>query len=115
MKPHETISKIKLKAANGLTPFEPARIVHFKADGNYVLVYEADKLKPVKTQHKLKDIEELIVEKDLVQFFKCHRSHIVNLDHILRFNEKARILITEHGEIPLSEELLDDFKDIFCK
>jgi len=114
MKPHETVSKIKLRTLDGHASFEPTKIVRFEADKNYVLLYQIDQPKPERIHYRFVDIEKFIVDNEMIQFFKCHRSHIVNLDHIKRFKEKARTLVTEQGEIPISEDRLDDFRDIFC-
>ncbi len=52
---------------------------------------------------------------DNAVLFRCHRSHIVNLKYLVQFKEKPRILVTQKGEIPISENFVKEFKEFWCK
>lgn len=46
-------------------------------------------------------------------FFCCHRSHIVNLSYLEKYNNKERMLILKFGhEVPVSENVTKDLLKI---
>jgi Response regulator of the LytR/AlgR family len=105
--------EFSFKTVNGFDFFTCDKIVRFKADGDFSLVYELHKENPVRVLLTFKDLEEKISECNC--FFKCHRSHIINVWYILHFVVKTNTIVMVQGEVPLAETYADDFKDRFCR
>lgn len=50
---------------------------------------------------------------DNYSFFQTHRSYIINLDHILRYEVSGVIVMKNKAEIPLSRSVKADFMNIY--
>ena len=105
--------ELSLRTIDGHIFLNSSEIVRFEADRNYTLLYLLNQALPERLSCSFSDIEKRL--KTNKQFYKCHRSHIVNLTYIKKFKDKAHYLQTEHGEVPVSESYLHDFKELFCK
>ena len=77
-------------------------IIHIDADGSYCELYLQDEKRMVVSK-KLKFFEGLL--EDSSNFFRCHRSHIVNIEMIREFQKGTCSVIMENGmEIRVSRE-----------
>jgi DNA-binding LytR/AlgR family response regulator len=106
------INEISLKTVEGYSFFKYQEIVRFEAYHRYTWIYVIKKDKPQIVYHKFSEVEEKIDDES---FFKCQRSHIVNIHHVKHFNTKDSLLITENGEVPISEGHVKEFKDRYCR
>ncbi len=102
-----------LKTIDGFALINYLQIIRCKADGNITLVYLHLQEKPLKVYHTFQDIENRVMKTGL--FFKCHRSHIVGIKHIKHFIVKTNTLVTEAGEVPISDAYVAEFKERFCR
>lgn len=75
------LKQIALPCANGYEFIPPEEILYCNSDSNYTQVCLVDDRK-VLVSKTLKDIQE-ILPNDL--FFRAHHSHLVNLDHIRKY------------------------------
>lgn len=105
--------ELSLKTAEGFTFFDYLQIVRFQSEGNHTMIYLSNEDTPRKVLHSFSDIEQKTTNHAL--FFKCHRSHIININHLKHFYIKTNILVTAMGEVPISETYVQEFKDRFCK
>jgi len=56
--------------------------------------------------------------KDMVggyPFFHAHRSYIINLNFILRYETSGLVIMTNKKEIPISRNVKNDFLKLFNK
>lgn len=90
-----------------------SRIVRIKADGDVTYIYVLNQEKPVKALQTFSAIECRLQSVD--NFFKCHRSHIVNMKHVKRYCSKMNMLITEAGDVPVSDSCVHEFKEMYCR
>jgi len=95
------IHSLGFKTIEGFTFLNILQIVHFKAEGNVTFVYLFNQGKPLKVQHTFLEIEYHVLKTGF--FFKCHRSHFVSIKHVTHFIVKTNILVTEAGEVPISD------------
>lgn len=75
----ETLRRLFLRERDAILPVEVDRVMRFEADGDYVLVHAGER--PYLVRLKLQDLEERLGGR----FLRVHRSHLVNLDHVRRF------------------------------
>ncbi len=75
--------KVALPTLEGLTFVETKNIVRFKADGSYTEVWLTDG-KMIMLSKNLKEIESIT---EGAGFCRIHKSHVVNLRHIDRYNK----------------------------
>lgn len=90
-------TRIGIPDSNGIVFVEIAELVYLDASGAYTHVYLSNQRK-ITTSKKLKYFEERLA--DMPQFMRIHRSHIVNLQHVIKFTR------TEGGEVLLSSGTL---------
>jgi two-component system, LytTR family, response regulator len=107
-------NKIALSTLAGLQFINLENLVRLEGDGSYCHFILKDKNK-ITISKKLGDAEEIL--KDDSNFFRAHKSHIINL----RFVEKyirgdGGVIVMEDGtSIALSRNKKDEFLDIFEK
>ena len=96
----DKIRKIVLKTAESIHVVNVKDIIHCKADGNYTNFYltNGEKLMVSKT---LKDYCEMLEQAG---FFRTHQSHLVNLDHISRYDktEGGHLVMDNESIVPVS-------------
>ncbi len=82
-------------------------IIHLEAEGNYVKIHTTAE-KPVIISRTLKDLETKLSPK---VFIRCHRSFIINLTKIKRYNKAdgGSLTLSNGAQIPLSSGKKDDF------
>jgi two-component system LytT family response regulator len=113
-KPDKTIV---LKTQESIYIVDTGDIIHCESDGNY-------------TTFKTMDDEKIVVSKILKEyddllsgsgFFRVHRSHLINLRHIKRFEKQdgGCVIMRNGNKIPVStrgrERLLELFEEIAGK
>jgi len=96
----DKIRKIVLKTAESIHIVNVKDIIHCEADGNYTNFYLAnsEKLMVSKT---LKDYTGMLEQAG---FFRTHQSHLVNLDHISRYDktEGGHLVMDNESIVPVS-------------
>jgi len=96
----DKIRKIVLKTAESIHIVNIKDIIHCEADGNYTNFYldNSEKLMVSKT---LKDYSEMLEQAG---FFRTHQSHLVNLDHISRYDktEGGHLVMDNESIVPVS-------------
>jgi two-component system, LytTR family, response regulator len=107
----DKIRKIVLRTAESLHVVNVKDIIRLEADCNYTRFFLAndEKLLVSKT---MKDFDEMLEEAG---FFRTHQSHLVNLNHVLRY-EKADggyLVMDDHSMVPISSRKKDALFKIF--
>lgn len=107
----ETVKKIVLKTAESIHIVQVCNIIRCEADINYTTFYlkNAQNLLVSKT---LKEFSELL---EPTGFFRTHQSHLVNLDHILRFDktEGGHLVMDDDSIVPVSSRKREDLFKVF--
>lgn len=97
--------KIMLKDKYGLQITAIKDIIRLEADNNYTRFFIKDQ--PLLLVSKpLKDYEKLLPHEN---FFRCHKSHLVNLNYLLRYDKREdEVLILQDGSrVPISRRKVD--------
>ena len=94
------IKKIVLKTAESIHLINVKDIIRCESDVNYTIFHliNDEKLMVSKT---LKEYTELL---ESVGFFRTHQSHLVNLDHIVRYDkaEGGHLVMDDESIVPVS-------------
>ncbi|NJN28871.1 MAG: LytTR family transcriptional regulator [Cyclobacteriaceae bacterium] len=70
------------------------------------LVYKAGESDPIKISTPIGKIEEILPK----EFFRCHKSTIVNLSHRVRFlNKDNNLILTDDHKVIVAKDRLDEF------
>jgi two-component system LytT family response regulator len=107
----EKINKIVLRTAESIHIVNLVKIIRCESDVNYTTFHltTGEKLLVSKT---LKEYDDLLVPSG---FFRPHQSHLVNLDHISRFNktEGGHLVMSDHSIVPVSSRKRDELFKVF--
>lgn len=99
---------ISTKSAMYVLPVK--EIVHCQSDRNYTYFFLNDGRK-IFTSRTLKDYEDILCLPD---FIRCHRSHLINLNYIERYDRRdgGTIILKDETEIPLSRLSRQRFMEV---
>ena len=107
----DKIKKIVLRTSESMHIVNIQDIVRLESDINYTMFYlgNGDKLLVSKT---LKEYEEMLEPSG---FFRTHQSHLVNLDHILRYEktEGGHLIMDDDSLVPVSSRKREPLFRIF--
>lgn len=108
--------KIILKDADRVQIVEINDIIFCEANGSYTLFFKTDGEK-ILTSIILKEYERILAPYG---FQRCHKSYLVNLEHIISIEKSESVLLLSHNQsVPLSvrkrNELLNVINNRFIK
>ena len=92
--------KVVLKDADSLYVVQIKDILHCQADGGYTHFYIQGQ-KTITTSINLKEYEKLFADYG---FIRSHHSHLVNLQHIIRFDKAdgGQLILSNQSKVPVS-------------
>ncbi len=107
-------TKIAIPDGNNLQLIPSEEIMYLKADSNYTQIFLENGKKHI-TSRILKNFEETL--KDYKQFFRCHKSYIVNTKFIECFSKSdgGTLILKNKQEIPVSPEKSEELLSFFTK
>ncbi|MFK8010383.1 MAG: LytR/AlgR family response regulator transcription factor [Saprospiraceae bacterium] len=103
--------QIALQGIEGLMFVRPDEILYAIADGNYTHVHLTQN-RQTKVLRQLKEVEDLLPSE---KFIRIHRSHVINLDHVIRLGDNETILMTDGQELTLARDRKMDFIEKFTR
>jgi two-component system, LytTR family, response regulator len=107
----DKLKKIVLRTAESLHIVNLNDIIRLEADVNYTRFFLANGNKLL-VSRPLKEYDELLEDSG---FFRSHQSHLVNLDHILRFDktEGGHLVMDDESQVPVSSRKREALFRIF--
>lgn len=107
---HGSEEKLKRIVVNTLKESEIidlSDIYYIEAENVYSILYLLGDKKLVCSQRSLKDYDEMLADKG---FFRCHKSYLVNLSHIVSLDKQDNhdIILKNHTKIPLARRRKDE-------
>ena len=112
VKPTRTSQKIAIPSADGYVFLDSSEIVCCQADMNYTYVHTTKE--KILSSRTLKEFEEML---DPERFFRCHKSWLINLDHIRKYsrNDGTRVFMSNEQWVDISVRKKDEFLKLFEK
>ena len=107
LQPKPKREKIALPSSDGLIFVNFANIIRCESDSSYTL-FVLSTGKKIMVTRTMKEYENLLPESN---FFRVHKSHIVNLDYISQYiNRDGAYVVLENGDnIPLARNKREEF------
>ncbi|MEM9819670.1 MAG: LytTR family DNA-binding domain-containing protein [Bacteroidota bacterium] len=105
-------SKIALQETGGLVLVKENEIVHAVAAGNYTEVHLShDRM--IRVLRKLKEVGQLLSED---HFVRIHRSHLINLEYAIQFDQtNAKVTLSNGTILPISHNRRGSFVERFTR
>ena len=101
------LQKIGLPLSDGMVFIKIDDILYFEADNSYTHVITTKEKYLV--SKKIKEFHELMINDS--RFFRVHRSHLVNIQQIKKYNKKegATLIFENNKIIPIAREKKNEF------
>jgi len=90
---------------DGVVFLEVDKIVRCEADLNYTR-FILDEHKTFLSSKTLKEYEDLLCGNH--RFLRVHRSHVVNMDYVLKFKNDGTLVLKDNSTIPVSRRRKED-------
>jgi two-component system, LytTR family, response regulator len=88
---HPASKKIQLPTQDGILFLEEKNIIHVTSKGSYSLITPADvMLKKILASKNIGQFEQKLSGR----FFRCHNSHLINLDYVISFSTNCGTYVT---------------------
>jgi two-component system LytT family response regulator len=100
-------NKIGIPTQDGLVFLELNDIVNCQSQGNYTIFYLINKHKFISSK-TLKEFEDMLSGHN---FFRVHKSHLINLQHIKRYikGEGGTVIMSNDHQIDVSRQKKESF------
>jgi two-component system LytT family response regulator len=106
----ETFKRIALPMSEGLVFIEISDIVLFIAEGAYTNVYLNNGTK-IMVSKPVRVFDQMLEGKQ--QFYRCHRSFLINLNYIKKYLKGESIIHFDNGEVAqVARDRKADFEGI---
>ena len=103
----QAFTKITVPTMSGFEFVDFVDIISFQSDGNYSNIRLKEK-KTITATRQLGEFEELLLNYN---FFRIHKSFIINLDHIKKYTkgDGGSVMMSDGSEIDVSRRIKDAF------
>ncbi|WP_075341367.1 LytR/AlgR family response regulator transcription factor [Tenacibaculum agarivorans] len=107
---NEKNKRIILKTLENIYAVNEEDIFYCKSESNYTTFY-TKKIDKIVVSKPIKLFEELL-SKDV--FIRCHKSYLVNKNHVIQYNKQGNLILNEEIQVPVSSRRKDYIiKEIF--
>lgn len=103
----DSFKKIALQTSEGIFIYDISNIIKCISDGNYTKIHFANQ-KKVLVSKTLKDLEEMLASQN---FERIHHSHIINLNHLISYNNKdgGYVVMSDKSTLTVSQRRKSGF------
>jgi two-component system LytT family response regulator len=106
--------KLTLPTANGSEYINIKEVVRIEADGSYSKVFTIDG----KMRLVTKNLKSLETSLDGESFFRCHNSHLINVEYIKKFTptkDKGFLEMIDESDIPVARSVKTELVELIKK
>jgi two-component system LytT family response regulator len=109
----KTIEKIGLPSMDGIRFVRISDIIRCESDNNYTWFYLFNKEK-ILVSKTLKEYDDLLTE---FNFFRAHKSHLVNINHIEKYinGEGGYLIMTDESSVDVSRRKKEALLNVIYK
>ncbi|MCD6066777.1 MAG: lytT [Bacteroidetes bacterium] len=108
----QTLNKIAVPTSDGYFFINTADILYFEGDGKYTNMFTSKGDKVISSKN-LGEFEELLSGQN---FFRCHKSWLINLNYIKKYlRGDAQVIMSNDALIDVSVRKKDEFLRFFDK
>jgi two-component system LytT family response regulator len=103
--------KIILRTFDNIHLVHTKDIVYCESDGNYTTFYLLNDTK-IMVSNRLKEYDEMLSEYG---FFRVHKSYLINLSHIIRFEkaEGGSVVLNNDYKVPVASRKREQLMELF--
>jgi len=98
---------LSLNTQQGTLQLKLNDIIYIEGNGNYSNIYLVKNRKELVSK-TVSNLEELLEKKD---FFRCHKSYLINKDHIVSKPNSFTVQMSNNIGVPVSRRRKSDFSE----
>ncbi|CAL2055168.1 LytTR family DNA-binding domain-containing protein [Tenacibaculum sp. 190524A05c] len=95
--------RIVLKTLDNIYVINENDIYYCKSESNYTTFY-TKKIDRIVVSKPIKMFEELLSKEN---FIRCHKSYLVNKNHVIQYNKQGMLIISAEIQVPVSSRRKD--------
>ncbi len=103
--------KLALSTMQGVFLFEPAEIIFCEGVGNYTR-FHFTKKPPMLVSKTIKEYEELLSDH---HFIRVHKSYLVNMDHVIKYEKEGLLWLSNGEQITVSRRKKEEIRNRIIK
>lgn len=103
-------NKIGIPSNNAIDYINTDEIIYLEAVSSYTNVFIAGK--KIISSYNLQKFKNTL---DSELFFQVHRSYLINLNHVRRYENIGMLIMANDAEIPVSKNVREDFLKLFSR
>lgn len=109
LKKENHVRKVAIPDMEGLTFIALNDIVRCESDGNYTLIFTSEGKKMLSSK-SLAEYDEMLSAEN---FFRIHRSHLINLTHIKKYfrGDGGYVLMSDNSQLEISRRKKNEFME----
>ncbi|MBI4647813.1 MAG: LytTR family transcriptional regulator [Bacteroidia bacterium] len=102
--------KLAVPLTDGIEYLNIRDIIRFEADRSYASIFLVTGRKIVVSNKSLNEYEEMLSES---HFFRIHRSHLINLEHVSKFirHDGGYAIMDDKTNLPIARQRKDEFEE----
>jgi len=103
-----TNQKIAIPDGEGLNFIKIKNIIRFQSEGSYTKMYVVGNQKPTLISKPIGDYEEMLSNES---FFRLHRSHLINLEHVKKYvkGDGGYVVMSDDSNAEISRRKKNEF------
>ncbi|MFC2151636.1 LytR/AlgR family response regulator transcription factor [Bacteroidota bacterium] len=103
-------SKLVVSSNKGFEYINIEEIIRFEADGRYTNIYLINNQK-ITVSKMLREFVDIVDERN---FYRTHKSHLINLQHVTMFakTEGGHIIMDDDSKVAVARDKRDEFLNI---
>lgn len=102
-----TAELLPVKTIDGTVYVDPYQIVWLDADSKHTLIYLKGETEFIRSIWSISVLKKMLPQD---MFFKCHRSHIINLRYLKKLEKNCRsVKLADNYIVPISEDNISEF------
>lgn len=101
-------NKVIVPTAKGVSFIPEEEVMHLEGYEGYTKIHLTNK-SMLTSSYNLGKFEKALGSK----FFKCHKSHIINLEHVRHFENEGYIVLNNEYRVPISKTNKKAFLELF--
>ena len=108
---HKHHKKLVIKTLENIYLLETSQLTHCESEGSYTRIYTTNQ-EVILSSRGIREYEDMLFP---VGFCRCHRSYVINLAHIKRFekSEGGSVILTGDHKIPVASRKRQMLLELF--
>jgi two-component system LytT family response regulator len=103
----EQVSRVSIPGVNSYEVTEIRDIIRCEGEQKYTRIFLKDG-RNLLSSYNIGVFKEMF---ECYEFYSSHKSHLINIHHIVRYKTEGLVVMTDNSEVPVSRRKKEEFKE----